>query len=178
MIVELSAIREGGEPHRVEVFFPEDQLALDSGETELRLKEPITGSCELTLVAGDRVRIKGEVKTRLIASCSRCLSQFSRFIEKSFDLVYVPDPTLEVGPEINLNYDDLEVGFYQGDRIDLGRVVTEPILINLPMKLMCSPDCKGLCDQCGANRNKSDCGCQPVPDARWQGLAKFKKKLT
>ncbi len=178
MFVELSAIREGGGAHRVEVFFPEDRLALDPGETAPRLKEPINGSCELTLLAGGRVRVRGEVKTKLIEACSRCLSQFSRFIEKSFDLVYAPDPTVAVGPEINLNYDDLEVGFYRGDRIDLSTVVTESILIDLPMKLICSPDCKGLCDQCGTNLNQSDCGCQPIPDARWQGLAEFKKKLT
>ncbi len=178
MIVELSAITEGGAPRRVDVFFPEDGLQLDPGETSLHLKEPITGSCELTRLAGDRVRVQGEVKTRLSATCSRCLNRFSSTVEQSFDLIYAPDPTLEGGDEINLKYDDLEVGFYRGDKIDLSTVVAEPIFIDLPMKLTCSPDCKGLCDQCGTNLNESECDCQPPPDMRWQALAEFSKKLT
>ena len=178
MFVELAVIRESGSPHRVEAVFPPDQIQLDPRETSLAVTEPVKGLCELTLLAEDRIRVRGEVKTALTAICSRCLSSFSRPVEKYFDLVYAPDPQVEGDDEIHLTYDDLEIGFYRDDRINLRSVMLEPILIDLPMKVVCDPDCKGLCSQCGINLNTSSCSCQPPPDTRWQGLAEFKKRLT
>ena len=178
MFVELAVIRESRTPHRVEVAFPPDRIQLDPRESSLRVTEPVKGFCELALLAEDCVRVRGEVKTELTVTCSRCLSSFSRSVEKHFDLVYVPDPPVEGGDDINLKYDDLEVGFYRDDRIDLSSVMLEPILIDLPMKMVCDPDCKGLCDQCGINLNTSSCTCEPTTDTRWQALAEFKKRFT
>ena len=178
MFVELAVIRERRAPHRVEAAFPPDRIRLDPRETSLEVTEPVKGFCELTLLAKDRIRVWGEVKTELTATCSRCLNSFSRPVEKYFDLVYAPDPQVERGDEINLKYDDLEIGFYRNDRIDLSSVMLEPILIDLPMKVVCDPECKGLCDQCGINLNTSSCTCQPTTDTRWQELAEFKKRFT
>ena len=89
-----------------------------------------------------------------------------------------PAPQVDGGDEINLKYDDLEIGFYRDERIDLRGVILEPILIDLPMKMVCDPDCKGLCDQCGTNLNTSSCTCEPTSDTRWQALAEFKKRFT
>ncbi len=178
MFVELAVIRERRSPHRVEVAFSPDQIELDAQEISLQLTEPVKGFCELTLLAEDRIRIQGEVKTELAATCSRCLGGFSRPVEEYFDLVYAPAPQVDGGDEINLKYDDLEIGFYRDERIDLRGVILEPILIDLPMKMVCDPDCKGLCDQCGTNLNTSSCTCEPTSDTRWQALAEFKKRFT
>lgn len=178
MILEVAAIKEGGTPHRVKIFLSEDQLDLDKSGFSLHLNEPITGFCELTLLSGQRVRVKGAVETKLNIKCDRCLGQFFNPIKKSFDLLYVPDVTVAGTEEVNLNYDDLAVGFYKDGKIDVSRVVLEPIFIELPMKLICSPSCKGLCGQCGANLNEVECNCPSFSDTRWHGLAKFRKKLT
>ena len=92
MFVELAVIRERRSPHRVEVAFSPDQIELDAQEISLQLTEPVKGFCELTLLAEDRIRIQGEVKTELAATCSRCLGGFSRPVEEYFDLVYAPGP--------------------------------------------------------------------------------------
>ncbi len=178
MFVELAVVRESRTPHRVEAVFSPDQVRLDARKTSLEVTEPVSGFCELTVLAGDRVRVRGEVKTELTAACSRCLSSFSRPVEKRFDLVYAPDPKVDGGDEINLKYDDLEIGFYRDDRIDVSSVMLEPIFIDLPMKMVCDPACKGLCAQCGINLNTSSCTCRPATDTRWQALAEFKKRLT
>jgi len=178
MFVELGVIRESRAPHRVDFAFSPDQIELDSQEISLRVTESVKGYCELTLLAEDRLRVRGEVKTELSAACSRCLSGFSRPVERYFDLVYAPDPQVDGGDDINLKYDDLEIGFYRDDRIDLRSVILEPILIDVPMKMVCDPDCKGLCAQCGINLNTSSCTCEPTTDTRWQELAEFKKRFT
>ena len=55
-----------------------------------------------------------------------------------------------------------------GDQLDLGDVVRELILLDVPSTPLCRPDCAGLCLTCGANLNNGPCGCVPVPaDPRW-----------
>jgi uncharacterized protein len=43
--------------------------------------------------------------------------------------------------------------------IDLAPLVRELSLLALPIKVLCRPDCQGLCQECGANLNLGDCGC-------------------
>ncbi len=43
--------------------------------------------------------------------------------------------------------------------IDLAPLVRELSLLALPIKVLCRPDCLGLCQECGANLNDGDCGC-------------------
>jgi uncharacterized protein len=61
--------------------------------------------------------------------------------------------------EIELGPDDLECGTYDGEELQLDRVVEEHLLLSLPMRPLCDEDCKGLCPSCGGNRNRGECGC-------------------
>ena len=56
------------------------------------------------------------------------------------------------------------------DDIDLGPLVRDAIVLELPMAPLCREDCAGLCPQCGANRNEGDCGCVAPRDPRWANL--------
>jgi uncharacterized protein len=77
--------------------------------------------------------------------------------------------------EVELAEADLEVGFYQGNGVQLEDALKEQILLALPMRSLCRPDCKGLCPQCGQNRNLVQCGCPPqVADIRWAALEGLK----
>ncbi len=56
-------------------------------------------------------------------------------------------------------------------KIDFGPIVREYMLLEVPMNTLCRPDCKGLCPQCGSNRNDQDCGHSIAPvDARFSAL--------
>jgi uncharacterized protein len=44
--------------------------------------------------------------------------------------------------------------------IDLNVLVNDAVILNLPIKHLCSPECRGLCPYCGANLNRGDCGCR------------------
>ena len=46
------------------------------------------------------------------------------------------------------------------DTLDLDELLTEDLLLDVPSKFLCSPDCKGLCPSCGKNLNHGDCDCQ------------------
>ena len=46
---------------------------------------------------------------------------------------------------------------------DIGKPVLDALLLEMPMRFLCKPDCKGLCPVCGRNRNIESCTC--VQDA-------------
>jgi uncharacterized protein len=55
--------------------------------------------------------------------------------------------------------------------IDLLEVMRQDILLALPPRPLCKPDCAGLCSQCGQNLNEGPCTCeQPLDDPRWEAL--------
>jgi uncharacterized protein len=66
---------------------------------------------------------------------------------------------------------DLDEQLVEGDEVDLTEIIREQILLNLPEQVLCKEDCKGLCPQCGANRNLIDCDCgEDEIDPRWAAL--------
>jgi uncharacterized protein len=60
--------------------------------------------------------------------------------------------------------DDLTVAYYHDGSVDLVELLREQFQLALPMKPLCSDACRGLCAECGANLNRTECGCSP----RWQ----------
>ena len=62
------------------------------------------------------------------------------------------------------------------EAIDLTDDMREAMILAFPTVPVCRPECKGLCPQCGINRNKSECECSgPVADSRWQALDKLEE---
>jgi uncharacterized protein len=63
------------------------------------------------------------------------------------------------------------------DKINIGEDVRDYALLALPMKKLCSEDCKGLCPKCGKNLNDGSCNCKDEKiDSRWEPLQKLKLK--
>lgn len=96
---------------------------------------------------GKNLLLTGIVKTELILKCSRCLEDFKYDLEAEF--------------EEELSNKDNEDGSikFEGDTIDLTDIVINNILLSLPMKAVCSENCKGLCPYCGKNKNHEECDC-------------------
>ena len=65
----------------------------------------------------------------------------------------------------------------EGDSADLDDIVTTAFVLNMDSKLLCKPDCKGLCCRCGANLNDGPCGCEPEPDPRFAALKQLLKDM-
>jgi len=94
------------------------------------------------------------------------------------DLLYRPASTITREEEVSINEADTEIGYYQGEGLLLEDVLKEQILLAVPIRVLCSEDCLGLCPQCGQNRNVSPCNCvEKITDPRWAALAEIKEKL-
>jgi len=71
---------------------------------------------------------------------------------------------------------EAEMGFYEGDGLELNDVLREFVLLALPMQRLCSENCKGICPECGQNRNHNECRCQTAAvDDRWAALKELRK---
>lgn len=146
--------------------------ALDFHGAEFRQAAPLQVDATAELV-GPEIRIRGHLGTRVEAFCDRCLGQVEIPVDRDFDLFYRPLKTIAREEEVEVPDDELEVGFYSGDGIQLADVVTEQVILAMPMKVICRPECLGLCPVCGADRNREACDCaapeMPSPFASLKG---------
>ena len=112
-------------------------------------------------------RLVGSTKTTLEVPCSRCLEPLVVPVDTQFDLRYQPHSTNVGEGELEIEEDDLTTAFYQNEEIDLEQLMREQFYLALPMKPLCSRDCKGLCPTCGTNWNRATCDCKrDVADPR------------
>lgn len=125
----------------------------------------------------DKFHLVGRVVTTLELLCSRCLEPFTVPVDAAFDLRYHPLAENAGVPEREIGDDDLDTAFYENDEIDLGQLMQEQFLLALPMKPLCSDDCRGLCPNCGTNWNKAACDCTTQwEDPRLAALKALKKE--
>ena len=134
----------------------DDDLVLDRG----RLR------CRVELVDGTTVHVRGDLDARVTVECGRCLDRYPVDIDQKVDLFYLPrvaERPEDEEEEVELDDHDVVVGYYEGEKLDLGEVVREQIFLSLPMKRLCRQNCRGLCPTCGRNRNAGSCAC-PAPE--------------
>ena len=134
------------------------------------------GVAELVDPEGAReIRVRGSIEAEFELGCARCLVATRVKIRRAVDLFYRPMAEIAREEEVAISEAETEVGFYEGDGLELADVVREQILIELPMRCVCREDCKGICPSCGANRNLEACGCrEEFSDPRWEALQRWK----
>ncbi|MGE0704216.1 MAG: DUF177 domain-containing protein [Vicinamibacterales bacterium] len=109
----------------------------------------------------ERFRLVGRVATRLELVCSRCLEPFDWPVDAAFDLQYQPKEKYAEHQEREIRDDDFAAAYYENETIDLGQLMAEQFHLSVPMKPLCTDDCRGLCPQCGTNLNRGTCDCRP-----------------
>lgn len=122
---------------------------------------------------GIHLRARLEAEVRLC--CSRCLESFEAPLSVPVDLTLVGDAVEFGAAETMLDPADAELFYAEGGRVDFGRIAREQIELHLPLKPVCNADCRGLCQSCGADRNRIECGCRDADfDLRLAPLLRFK----
>ena len=111
----------------------------------------------------------GAVRTCLHGICDRCAGEFTRDVEIPINVVLVT----ELADEDN---EDEWVFPLEGDSADLEDIIRTVFVLNLDSKLLCKPDCKGLCHRCGKNLNDGPCSCQKELDPRFAALKQLLEK--
>ncbi|MBN2055208.1 DUF177 domain-containing protein [bacterium] len=160
----LHAIPENGQELAFEVAA--DQL--EWREEEYDVSGPVT--CRMYLERReDEVRINGHLTAMLGARCSRCLERAEISVQDDFEYEFsLRDAVVD-------ELDPLIAQAVATGMIDLAQMIHERLLLNIPLRVICTPGCKGLCPICGGNRNKVACTCEtPEGDPRFQVLRRLK----
>jgi uncharacterized protein len=132
-------------------------------------------NCMITK-SGDTICIRGELAAKISQECGRCLEPATIPIGGDFVYTLVP-AKVEVAKDLELTAQELETSYYHGDFIDLAPMICEQIVLQVPMKILCTVDCKGLCSHCGINLNTGSCVCRSdVMDDRLAVLKKIRVK--
>lgn len=151
-----------------------DPSTLQSESRDFRFSGPVRVSGRLDRADGRAFRLSGGLYADVEVFCVRCLETITTHVREDLDLLYLPqsDNVATDGEnDHGLDDDELAVSFYRDDEIDLSHMIWEQIVLALPMKSVCSPDCRGLCPDCGVNRNVRDCACvRDTADPRWESL--------
>ncbi|HHW66788.1 MAG: hypothetical protein PWP07_2626 [Epulopiscium sp.] len=132
----------------MELSFEEKIDFIESSSGKIKLLKPVyfTGT-----IANDGkvLYLKGNLSTVLELYCDRCTkpveTSLSINIEEKFSSEPIDEEEIH---EIN-----------SGSEIDLTPIFIDAILLNIPMKIVCDTQCKGLCSQCGQNLNEGTCDC-------------------
>jgi uncharacterized protein len=140
--------------------------------------KPISARGSITNTGGDFLDLEMEIDTEVELSCSRCLEPVILPFHLQVTEQYCHE---EDRGKYFVDEDDgmiTPVVFYNDEWLDLSPIVQETIMLNIPMRVLCTPDCPGLCPVCGKNRKEDDCDCpQFQPDPRLEVLTQLRAKL-
>lgn len=107
----------------------------------------------------EKIRAKGNIHTAVSIPCVRCLEPFEIKIDSPVDIILLPNQLIKLTGEA-LSQNDMEYVFFEGNCIDVTKILMEQVNLFIPIKPICSPSCKGLCPQCGGNLNHEQCQCK------------------
>ena len=119
---------------------------------------PIAGDLTLESVS-EGIYVSGRVQGRYSMRCARCLKEFTR----GFDLEMAELVPREAGPQ-----DDYALA--SDLTLDPEPIVRDAVVLEMPFSPLCRPDCLGLCEICGGDRNLGECPGHESSDPRWAGL--------
>lgn len=137
-----------------------DGRQCDFPEDAGRLRKPVHLDAHLRKI-GAEVTIEGRLSTRVEVVCARCLKPHDEVLDETFEVTFFPQPDLAgQSEEIELTESELDCYYHDGDTISLLEVVRDQLLIMLPVKPLCDPECAGLCPTCGKNLNLGPCDCR------------------
>jgi uncharacterized protein len=140
--------------------------------TELRFSTPLSISGQAQYLASGDVLARLDVQGSLAQECRRCLEPVEVPVDQHMDLLFVPTDESEMGEG-----EETRPLPAAGAELDLTEAVREEIILAQSPFALCSPDCRGLCPQCGVNLNRESCRCSGgEPDPRWEALRSLKEK--
>lgn len=150
----------------------EERLQAEAGLADINCRMgvfPIIEKTPLNLtlknLGMNKASMEGRMELVLAMNCDRCLKE----IQQKIVLHFVRE--IEGSDAYQEKEKDDEQSFMAGYELDVDGLVKNECLMNLPTKVLCKPDCKGICIKCGKDLNMGECGCDTfVPDPRMAGI--------
>jgi uncharacterized protein len=111
---------------------------------DVKLTRDIEGEISISRLDSSLL-VRGHLMTEIELECHRCLSTFTRPVEFTLKQEYAEAPEDEQMP-------------MDGDVIDIAPLVEQEIILGLPIKILCRPDCPGIKEAQGRYTKEEDIG--------------------
>ena len=120
----------------------------------------------------DGVWVSAVLESKVVVSCSRCLTDHEQPVHIALEEEFFPRPEASSRAKT-------AKGFPAGEQhrideshiLDLSDAASEYYALGVPMQPVCRDECAGLCLTCGVSLNETRCSCDSSPrDPRWSAL--------
>lgn len=163
MKIQISGLSEGIHQYTFEVRAREIEL----GE---QFRETLTVHATLDKTP-TQILLSATIHTHGTFECDRCIAPFSVTLSPSYTMVYV----YEGNDSGHLDPSEFQMIPSGTNMINIAEDVRQTLLLAVPLKLLCSEQCKGLCARCGKNLNDGACSCrEEIVDTRWERLRQLR----
>lgn len=115
-----------------------EALSLGLDAQGINFLQPVSAEA-LIKKTGNEVLADVTLEAAVEYTCSRCLAKIKDIFKKKFNVNYEAKP---------------------GDILEIDEDIRQEMILDHPMKVVCSPDCRGLCPNCGQNLNIAECECK------------------
>jgi uncharacterized protein len=123
------------------------------------------------------VLVKAQLEGEAVEQCSRCLTGVRVPVAFEFAEEFFSSVQTETGAPLPPPEDPEAFRIDAQHTLDLEDAVRQFWTTALPMRVLCRPDCRGLCPRCGQDWNEGPCSCRPDGDPRWSALGQLAGKL-
>lgn len=172
MLIELSQLfTQDGKQMKFEAPIEMNIFSSTFGEYPIVEKSPV--NLNITHSKNRKLQITGDFHLVLEIPCDRCLDPvaypFDLSIEKELDMNESDEQrTQDLDEQVDV----------QDNVLDVDMLVRGELIVNMPMKVLCREDCKGICNKCGTNLNHGSCNCDvTVPDPRMAAISDIFKNF-
>jgi uncharacterized protein len=165
MKIQLGGLSEG---------LHEYHFRVATGDLNLgpEFRQPVAVSASVEKI-GNQVFLSASLEARCTFTCDRCLTEFERVLEPRYRMIYV----FEEAEADRFDPSEVHVISPALTAIDIADDVRQTLHLSVPLKLLCSETCKGLCPHCGTNWNLASCSCHDErTDQRWEALKKLQNR--
>ncbi len=154
MLLNLSDVLS--EQHkRIVASVPIEMIHFKMGRDQYKLTQKSPLEIKVVYAGDKKLEIFGQADIVASIPCDRCLERVDVLIPLDFQKKISTDTAVEVQD------DDLdETNFIDGYNLDVEQLVYNELLVGWPTKILCSEDCKGICNVCGQNLNQGTCNCE------------------
>jgi uncharacterized protein len=167
--ISLASLEEGVNHLRLEGR--PDEAGIEPDEADLTGPIVLEGDF---IRADSQVEIQARLRTAVRLVCDRCLAELERGIDASVRLLFEKRGRRRQPGPAEKGADQDGLMYYDGRTLDLAEEIRQVVLLEVPWHPLCRVDCKGLCPQCGKDRNLGDCGCAKRQESnRWTTLRKL-----
>jgi len=126
---------------------------------------PINGILKVEKTKNE-LALNFRVNTKIILNCDLCLKEIKKNLNLNFYKMAQKDPK------------DNQILIDYNNKIDIFEPIWEQIILEIPAKIICKKNCRGLCSICGQNLNKEICShCQSKKEEKPKNPFSILKKL-